>query len=198
MTKKILLLSTLCALALVFTMIGCGSSGSSSTVSDKVWYVVNVSIPMDSTNSRECKADVDTFADTCGDGSFLIDHTTPAIFTLTRVDPNTDPGILELNSYTIEYIPMTVNSPVIPSFTVFHTQQLREGDNTVNIEVMDVARKTAFWELFASGQQSSSILPVGYNVAYTFKGTNSYGQSWTYHAQAPIFVGEFNECVPCS
>ena len=62
---------------------------------------------------------------------------------------------------------------------------------------MDVGRKNAFWSLFASGQQPADILPAGYNVAYTFKGKNSYGQSWTYQAQAPIFVGEYNECVPC-
>lgn len=184
---------------LLFVTGGCGGGGdtSSGTVSDKVWYVINVSIPMDSTNPRSCKNDVDVLADACSDGAFLTDHTTSATFTLTRVDPDTDPGILELDSYTMEYIPMSQNSPVIPSLTVYQTEQLKEGDNTVTLEVMDVGRKNAFWSLFASGQQPADILPVGYNVAYTFKGKNSYGQSWTYQAQAPIFVGEYNECVPC-
>ena len=190
------------AFSLAALLLGaCGSGGSdpsTGTVSDKVWYIINVTIPMDSSNVRACKNDVDVFADACTDGTFLVDHTTSATFTLTRVDPDTDPGILELNSYTIDYIPMTPNLPVIPSFTVYQTQQIKEGDNTVTLEVMDVQRKNAFWSLFASGQQSGDILPASYTASYTFKGQNSYGQSWTYHAQAPIFVGEYNECAPCN
>jgi len=195
MTQKI---TVLYAVLLSMALWGCGGGGSSDSVSDKVWYVVGVSIPMSNTTPRSCKLDVDTFADTCADGEFLLDHTTPATFTLTRVDTNTDPGTLALENYTIQYVPMNPNSPVIPSLTVYHTQQLKEGDNTVTLEVMDVERKTTFAALFNSGQQSMTILPVGYTAAYTFNGHNSYGQSWTYHAQAPIFVGEYNECVPCN
>jgi hypothetical protein len=188
-----------CAILLSAGVWGCGGRGTSSnTVSDKVWYVINVSIPMDSTNARSCKSDVDVFANTCSDGAFLIDHTTSATFTLTRVDPKTDPGILELEHYTIQYIPMSQNSPVIPSFTVYQTQQLKEGDNTITLAVMDMGRKNAFAAPFTSGQQPVSILPAGYNVAYSFSGHNSYGQSWTYQAQGPIFVGQYNECVPCN
>ena len=93
---------------------------------------------------------------------------------------------------------MEPNSPVIPEMTVFHTQELKEGDNTVTLEVMDVGRKNAFEALFTSGQQSMSILPIGYNASYTLKGHNSFGQPLSYRAQAPIFVGQYNECVPCN
>jgi len=190
--------SVLCTLLLLVVLCGCGGGNSSDTVSDKVWYVVGVSIAMSNTNARSCKSDVDVFADTCTDGTFLADHTTPAKFTLTRVDPNTDPGTLTLENYTILYIPMNPNSPVIPSLTVYQTQELKEGDNTVTLEVMDVGRKTAFAALFNSGQQSMTIQPVGYTAAYTFNGHNSYGQPWTYEAQAPIFVGQYNECATCN
>jgi hypothetical protein len=198
----VLLFITVSAFSLAALLLGgCGSGGSdpsAGTVSDKVWYVINVTIPMDSSNARACKNDVDVLADDCSDGTFLVDHTTSATFTLTRVDPDTDPGILELDSYTIDYIPMSPNLPVIPSFTVYQTQQIKKGDNTVTLEVMDVGRKNAFWSLFASGQQSDDILPAAYTASYTFKGQNSYGQSWSYHAQAPIFVGEYDECAPCN
>lgn len=186
---------------LLLNLPGCGggsSDTSSGSISDKVWYVIGVSIPMDNTSPRSCKVDVDAFPDTCQDGIFLTDHTTSATFTLTRADPNTDPGTLTLESYEVQYIPMASNSPVIPSLTVYQTDQLKEGDNTVTLEIMDVGRKTAFAALFDSGQQASSILPVGYTAAFIFRGHNSYGQEWTYQAQAPIYVGEYNECVPCN
>ena len=199
MKKRIFLLSVVSVMFL-YLLYACGGGGSTSsnTVSDKVWYVIGVSVPMSSTNARACKADVDVFANVCNDGTFLIDHTTPATFTLTRVDPATDPGSLFLESYTIQYVPMAPNAPIIPELTVHQTQELKEGDNTVTVMVMGIQQKDTFASLFSAGQQSTSILPAGYNLAYTFTGHNSYGQPWSYHAQAPIFVGQYNECVPCS
>jgi hypothetical protein len=196
MRRKIFLLARIAIIAYL-SCSGCGGGTSSSTISDKVWYDVGISIPMSSTDPRSCKMDVDAFADTCQDGTFLVDHTTPATVTLTRVDPTVDPGHLFIDHYTIQYIPMQANSPAIPPMSVYQTQQLNEGDNTVTLMVMDVQRKTAFASLFASGQQYTSGLPAGYTAAYTFYGSNSYGETWTYDAQAPIYVGEYNECAPC-
>ncbi len=194
---RIFLLATI-AMAAYLSCSGCGGGGTSSnTISDKVWYNVGISIPMSSNNPRSCKVDVDVFADACQDGAFLMDHTTPATVTLTRVDPDVDPGRLFIDHYTIQYIPMQANSPAIPSMSVYQTQQLNEGDNTITLMVMDVQRKTAFDSLFGSGQQVQSGLPAGYTADYTFYGSNSYGETWTYEAQAPIYIGQYNECAPC-
>jgi len=178
-------------------MAGCGGGANSSTVSDKVWYDVSISIPMNFTNQRSCGYDADAFPDKCDDGTFITDHLTPVVINLTRVDPNTDPGSLFLEKYTVKYFPMTAGSPVIPMLTVYHTQELKEGSNTLNAVVVDVQRKSAFADLFYTGQQSTSILPVGYNAVFTFYGRNGYGQVWEYQASAPFFMGQYNECAPC-
>ena len=196
MSKRISLL-VLFAIVVYSAFSGCGGGTSSDTISDKVWYTVGISIPMTSTNQRSCKLAVDAFAEACDDGAFLIDHTTPAIITLTRVDSKVDPGPLFLERYTVQYIPMQANSPVIEGLTVYQSAQLNTGENTVTVMVINVQRKTSFADLFVSGQRPKSILPVGYTVSYTLYGRNAYGQSWTYQAQAPIFLGDYNECAKC-
>ncbi len=186
----------------VFTLFvsGCGSGPSSSpaSISNNTWYNMSVSVPMDSTNPRSCKMDVDVFPDPCSDGQYLVDHTTSVSIALTRVDPYTDPGPLFLEKYTVDYIPSVPGSPIIPEMTVYQTLQLAEGGNTFQAVVMDVGRKQDFATLFATDQYPQSILPVSYTAVFTFYGQNSYGQPWVFQAYAPIYVGEYNECVACS
>lgn len=184
-------------LVLLGLLSGCGGGGGSS-ISDKVWYNVSLSIKMDSINPRSCRANVDAFANACDDGTFLIEHFTPAIFTLTRMDSKVDPGPLYLEKYTITYLPLNPGSPIIPALTVYHTQQLNEGINTLTVAVMDVQRKEAFANLFLTGQHSMTALPSGYTLAYVFYGRNSYGQQWKHEAHATIFAGQYNECALCS
>lgn len=185
-------------LVLLGSLSGCGGGGGGSSISDKVWYNVSLSIKMDSTNARSCRANVDAFANVCDDGAFLIEHLSPVTITLTRMDSKVDPGPLYLEKYTITYLPHNPGSPIIPALTVYHTQQLNEGVNPLFVTVMDVQRKEAFANQFLTGQQSMSALPVGYTLAYVFYGRNSYGQEWKHEAHAPIFVGQYNECAECS
>gem|GEM_PF-4947003 len=185
-------------LVLLSSLSGCGGGGGGSSISDKVWYNVNISVKMDAVNPRSCRANVDAFANTCDDGTFLIEHFTPVTISLTRIDNKVDPGPLYLERYTITYLPLNPGSPIIPTLNVFHTQQLNEGVNTLNVTVMDMQRKTAFANLFLTGQQPMSALPVGYTLIYVFYGRNSYGQEWKHEAHATIFIGQYNECVECS
>lgn len=179
---------------------GCGGGGGSSesSISDKVWYNVTISVEMNSTNQRSCRANVDVFPDSCDDGAFLIEHFTPVTITLVRMDSKVDPGPLYLERYSIAYLPLNPGNPIIPAYTVHHTQQLNEGVNRLTAVVMDTQRKQSFANLFLTGQQPMSVLPAGYTVAYVFYGRNSYGQTWKHEAHGTIFMGQYNECAECS
>lgn len=182
-------------MSLIF-MAGCGGGGNSN-ISSSIWYDVGISMPMNSTAARSCGINVDAFPTSCSDGQFISDHTTPVILTLTVIDPKVDPGSLFLEKYVITYVPLRPQSPIIPPLTVFSTQELKVGSNTITAIVMDMQRKEAFAALFNTGQISWDNQPVGYTVNYVFSGRNAYGQNWSFQSQATIFVGEFNECAAC-
>jgi hypothetical protein len=149
---------------------------------------------------------VDAFRETCSSGKLEVfaDHQATVTINSRLLNPNTSftPGTLYVEKYTIQYRRDndSIGAPPIQSDTRFNTivitPPIGTATNTITatVEFLDLIRKDQYAADILSKQYTSRGGLNNYTAIYTFEGQNQFGTKFSFTAEAPFQIGDFDFC----
>ena len=182
---------------------GAGAPGSTGAEETNVFWEETVITPTDSGTETD---EVDVSEIECPSPEVspkLRDHRADVTFSAHRINPSKEIfNPQKIESYSIEYIPLTPGSPDLPDFTegtlspavsitVLETGETEEGEAT-GLTLMSAGMKQTYIET------GKADIDRQYKAVYTFKGKDSAENQFTFggvgQAEVVFTIGRFGRC----
>ena len=186
------------------TLASCGGGGGApGSSSSKETGILIQSVLLSVTPSEDI--DVVSRAAVCGDTPPLTDETplTDANGTIeitaTTSNLNPDPAFVSpfpatVESCSISYSSAVIGAPIIESKTIFPNCSFVDGTTSCALEVLNIARKTLWWDDVTSGKFAPAEYPTRYTAIYSCKYQNSYNKEGRLEGRVDIDLADWLSC----
>lgn len=198
MKKSYFLLITLCPLLFAVFLWGCGEgtgSPGSSGSEDTGIQITAVSITSESSD-----IDANSCLDCCDGepepGLTKEDATITIESAKLNPDSTVDPYPASVEQCTITYLKAIEDpsAPTIESMTIYPNCPVYEGSNTCNVALIDINRKTAYWDALQGGMNIPAEYPTHYIAQYKCKYVNTFGDGGSFEVEYDFWLADFDLC----
>jgi hypothetical protein len=191
-------------LIIAVSFAGCGGGGGgapgSSGSEDTGILITAVSVVGESTGPDE-PPDIDVAVHLCDgdepeDGLFRVPATMSITAELVNPDTAFVPFPASVEQCTISYRKAIEDpaSPIIESWTIFPNCPITDGDNTCEVQLIDVQRKIDWWNDISGGVNLPAEYPTHYVAIYNCRYVNRFGESGDFQTEYDIWLADFDTC----
>jgi hypothetical protein len=111
---------------------------------------------------------------------------------LTSDFPSPFPANIE--SCSVSYTSAVVGAPIIESKTIYPNCSIVDGLTTCTLDLLDIPRKTQWWDDNASGKFVPAEVPTTYTVVYSCKYQNSFKKEGRLGGHIDIDLADWLSC----
>jgi hypothetical protein len=112
---------------------------------------------------------------------------------------NPDPAFVSpfpanIESCSVSYISAVIGAPIIESKTIFPNCSFIDGTTSCTLDLLNIARKTQWWDDFSSGKFAPAEYPTKYTVVYSCKYQNSFKEEGRLGGRIDIDLADWLVC----
>ena len=121
-----------------------------------------------------------------------------ATMTITAVPLNTDPAFnpfpATLESCFVTYTALVLGAPIIESTTIYPSCSFTEGETSCTVELLNIARKSRWWDDLVSGKFFPDEYPTKYNVEFSCIYQNNFREEGRLGESIDIDLADWLSC----
>lgn len=122
-----------------------------------------------------------------------------ATLDITATAINQDPAFLSpfpanIESCFVTYTSAVIGAPIIESKMIYPNCSFIDGVTSCTLDLLNIARKTQWWDDFSSGKFAPAEYPTKYTVSYSCKYQNSYGKEGQLGGRMDIDLADWLSC----
>jgi hypothetical protein len=109
-------------------------------------------------------------------------------------EPTLSPFPANIKSCSVTYTAAVIGAPIIESKTIFPNCSFIEGATSCTLDLLNIARKTQWWDDFASGKFVPAEYPTRYTVVYECKYQNNFKEEGRLSGLIDIDLADWLSC----
>lgn len=182
-------------MVLLLSLLSCGGGGGAPGSSSD-----DSGIQIDSVLLAAESNDIDVYQDATACDGEPEDPLTDADGTMTitavalNPDPEFSPFPANIESCFVSYTSAVIGAPPIESLYIYPNCTFSDGITECTVDILNIARKTQWWNDFVSAKFDPAAYPTSYTVEYSCTYQNSFNKSGRLGGRITIDLADWLSC----
>jgi hypothetical protein len=109
-------------------------------------------------------------------------------------DPTFSPFPANIEYCSMSYTSVVLGAPIIEAKTIYPNCSFADGTTSCTLDLLNIARKTQWWDDLVSGKFSPAEYPTKYTVVYECKYQNNFRQEGRLGGRIDIDLADWLSC----